>query len=86
VRRILKGRFLLGEFDSADSLPWTSLPYDIVEGPDHVQLAAEMARKSTVLLKNNKILPLKKTLTNVAVVGPNGNDKGMLLGFDWFIN
>jgi beta-glucosidase len=80
LRRSLKGRFLLGQFDNPDSIPWSSLPYDIVEGKEHVQYALEMARKSMVLLKNNKILPLKKTLKKIAVIGPNANEGQMLLG------
>jgi hypothetical protein len=40
-----------------------------------------MARKSIVLLKNNKILPLKKTINKIAVIGPNADNAGMLWGY-----
>ena len=40
-----------------------------------------MARESIVLLKNkNKLLPLKKDIKGIAVVGPQTNDIDVLLG------
>jgi beta-glucosidase len=39
-----------------------------------------MANESIVLLKNeNSILPLNKSLKKIAVVGPNADDKAVLL-------
>ncbi len=79
LRRLFKGRFELGMFDPDDMVPYASIPYSVVESPEHVAKALEMARKSMVLLKNkNNILPLSKDLKKIAVVGPNAADSTML--------
>jgi len=79
LRRLLKGRFELGMFDDPSLVPWSKLPYSLVDSKEHKQKALEMARKSIVLLKNsNRILPLSPTIRKVAVVGPNANDSTML--------
>jgi len=44
----------------------------IVNSEEHVQLSLQTARESIVLLKNeNNILPLKKDIRSIAVIGPN---------------
>jgi beta-glucosidase len=47
---------------------------DLMDGPEQRSLAANLARKSMVLLTNNGILPLAKTVKKLAVIGPNAND------------
>lgn len=79
LRRLMKGRFELGMFDPDERVPYAKIPYSVVESPEHVAKALDMARKSMVLLKNQKgILPLNKTLRKIAVVGPNAADSTML--------
>ncbi len=58
VRRLLKGRFLLGEFDDDSRVPWSNIPTSVIASEQHKQLALQMAREQMVLLKNNGILPL----------------------------
>ncbi|MEG1749538.1 MAG: xylan 1,4-beta-xylosidase [Tannerellaceae bacterium] len=78
LRRVLKGRFELGMFDSEERVPYSKIPHSVVESPKHVAQALEMARKSIVLLKNkNNTLPLSKSLKKIAIVGPNANDSTM---------
>jgi beta-glucosidase len=78
LRRLLRGRFELGMFDPDDRVPYANIPYSVVESPEHVAQALEMARKSMVLLKNkNNTLPLSKTIRKIAVIGPNANDSVM---------
>jgi beta-glucosidase len=49
--------------------------------PAHRQLALEAARKSIVLLKNERsILPLKPSVKTIAVLGPNADSLNVLLG------
>lgn len=80
LRRLLKARFMLGMFDSADKVPFTNIPYSVVDCDKHKKLALEAAHKSIVLLKNeNNILPLSKNLKSIAVIGPNANDVEVLL-------
>lgn len=79
LRRLFRGRFELGMFDPDDRVPYASIPYSVVESPEHVAQALEMARKSMVLLKNGRgVLPLSKNIKKIAVTGPNANDSTML--------
>lgn len=81
VKRLFTARFQLGMFDPKKDVPWSDLNTDVVDSKKHQQIALETARKSMVLLKNeNKLLPLKKELKRIAVIGPNANDEGVLLG------
>jgi beta-glucosidase len=81
VKRLLTARFRLGMFDPEDSVPYTRIPYSVVDSPKHRTLALEAARKSIVLLQNrSKTLPLPKNLKSIAVIGPNADDVEVLLG------
>lgn len=77
--RIFRARYQLGMMDPDSLVSWSSIPYSVVEGPEHVRLALEMAQKSMVLLKNARTLPLSKN-KRIAVIGPNANDSVMLWG------
>ena len=79
VRRLLKGRFELGEFDPDELVPWTKIPISCVASKEHKQMARQMAREQMVLLKNNGILPLSTT-QKFMVMGPNAADSTMLWG------
>lgn len=78
VERLFQTRYELGMFDTGN--PWESLSYDDVATPAHKRLSREMAARSMVLLKNNGILPLGKEIRTIAVIGPNANDRDVLLG------
>ena len=80
VRRILKGRFELGDFDPDSMVEWTKIPESVISSDQHRKLALEMAREQMVLLKNNGILPLPKTSEGLMVMGPNAADSTMLWG------
>jgi beta-glucosidase len=80
LKRLFTARFLLGSFDDKTKIAYTNIPYSVVESNKHVQLSLEAARKSIVLLKNdNNILPLKKGIKTLAVIGPNANEVDVLL-------
>jgi beta-glucosidase len=81
VKRLFTARFKLGMFDPPAQVQYTQIPYKVVDSKEHQQLALETARKSIVLLKNDKkILPLKKDAGTIAVIGPNSDKWLMLLG------
>jgi len=81
LRRLLRARFRLGMFDPPGRVPWADIPYRVNDSPEHRALALETARKSMVLLKNaGSILPLRKDLRTIAVIGPNADDTEVLLG------
>ena len=78
VARVLKLKFRLGIFDN----PFVEIKdNNAIEKPVHRKFALELARKSIVLLKNQgNLLPLKKSLKKIAVIGPNADSWRNLLG------
>jgi beta-glucosidase len=81
VKRLFYARFKLGMFDPAERVTYAQIPYSTVDSKEHQALALAAARKSIVLLKNEKrLLPLKKDIGTVAVIGPNADQWLMLLG------
>lgn len=81
VKRLFMARFKLGMFDDNSKVKYASIPYSVVNSIAHQQLALTAARKSIVLLKNqNNLLPLKKTLKSIAVIGANADDAEALWG------
>lgn len=75
VRRVLRVRLRLGEFDPLDATPWSQIPLSIIDEPEHRALALRASQQSIVLLQNQKqILPLHaKQLKRVAVIGPHAD-------------
>jgi len=77
--RIFTTRYMLGIMGEGSA--FDDIPYDVVECPEHLELAREAARKSCVLLKNDGLLPLDPgKLGTVAVIGPNANNRTALIG------
>ncbi|MHC0446924.1 glycoside hydrolase family 3 N-terminal domain-containing protein [Flavobacterium sp. 3-218] len=69
---VLRLKFLLGLFEN----PFTdkNLIKERFHTAANQAVALEAAQKSMILLKNeNNLLPLKKDLKNIAVIGPNAN-------------
>ncbi|MEH0421512.1 glycoside hydrolase family 3 C-terminal domain-containing protein [Streptomyces sp. B21-083] len=70
VRRQLRLRFRLGEFDP-DLDPYAGIGPEVIDSPEHRALALRAATESVVLLKNDGLLPLRADRTpRVAVIGP----------------
>ncbi|HVH71995.1 MAG TPA: glycoside hydrolase family 3 C-terminal domain-containing protein, partial [Candidatus Dormibacteraeota bacterium] len=81
VKHLFEARFRLGMFDPPESVPWSKLTIADNDTPADRQLALEAARKSIVLLKNERnTLPLKSSVKSIAVVGPNADSLPVLLG------
>ncbi len=81
VRRLLRTQFRLGMFDPVEQVPFSSIPYEVVDCQAHRELSLEAARQSLVLLKNEGgLLPLSPELKTIAVIGPNADDRLVLLG------
>lgn len=74
VTRLFTVRHLLGLFDPPERVPYTQIPFAVVDSPAHRALALEAARQSLVLLKNDsQFLPLDKSaIKKIAVIGPLG--------------
>jgi len=81
VKRLMEARFRMGMFDPPAMVPWSNLNMSVVDSASHRKLARRAAQESIVLLKNQaELLPLKKNLKTIAVIGPNADDKEVLLG------
>lgn len=81
LRRLLEAKFRLGMFDPPDDVPYAQIPYEVVDSAEHRAAALRAARESIVLLKNEgKLLPLSKDIASIAVIGPNADDRLVLLG------
>jgi len=78
AQRLFTTRFKLGLLEKTD---YDDISYDVVECREHRELAIEAARKSSVLLKNDSVLPLDKSkLKTIGVIGPNANSRLALKG------
>ena len=80
LRYTLSGRFELGMFDPAESLPWAKIPASAISSEKNNDLATQAARESMVLLENKGVLPLSKSIKTIAVIGPNAEDIELLNG------
>ncbi|KAA3439785.1 glycoside hydrolase family 3 N-terminal domain-containing protein [Rufibacter hautae] len=73
VSRVLRLKFDMGLFDNPYVDPTKAAKQ--VKNPEHVQLARQVAKESIVLLKNERdMLPLRKSLKRIAVIGPNADN------------
>ena len=78
LKRLLKARFELGDFDPETLVDWQQMGEDVVASAAHKQLALDMARESMTLLQNrDNVLPLSKDASKIVVMGPNANDSVM---------
>ena len=79
LKKLIMARIELGDFDNDSLVEWTRIPSSVVACKKHKQMALDMARQGTVLLKNNGLLPLDKD-AKIVVMGPNANDAEMMWG------
>jgi beta-glucosidase len=73
VRRVLALKFELGLFEH----PYADVDraVKVMHSGEHQDLALQVAREGIVLLKNERnVLPLKKDLRSIAVIGPNADN------------
>jgi len=78
VSRHLQKKFELGLFENPFVDEGRVL--EVFDTPDQRRLARQIASQSMVLLSNDGLLPLKKTIGRLAVIGPNANEWRNLLG------
>lgn len=71
----------LGILFKDPDFPYYGVPESVVASEEHVMLARQAAIKSMVLLKNkDNVLPLKKDLRNMMVVGPGASNAYAMMG------
>jgi len=81
VRRILRVKFELGLFDDPYRYCDEKREKEVVGSKANNDGVLDMAKKSIVLLKNEKnLLPLKKSGQKIALIGALANDKNSPLG------
>ena len=79
VKRVLELKFLLGLFENPYIDPEYALR--VTHTDESKKVALNAAREGIVLLRNeNKILPVKKHINRIAVIGPNADNKKNQLG------
>jgi beta-glucosidase len=78
VRRVLTTKFELGLFEQPIVEPQAVAA--VTATPAQRRLAAEIASKSLVLLRNDGILPLRQDVASIAVIGPNADEPRHLVG------
>jgi beta-glucosidase len=83
LRRNFRVRFLMGEFDPPEMVPFNAIPNSTLMSPEHNALARRAGQESVVLLKNDskRLLPLDPAkLKTVAVIGPRADE----VERDWY--
>ncbi|MDF2433511.1 MAG: beta-glucosidase [Mucilaginibacter sp.] len=81
LKRLFTIRFRLGMFDPPETVKYAQISTKVLESPEHKAQALKMARQSIVLLKNqDHLLPLRKNLKKIAVIGPNADNSQSILG------
>jgi len=79
VSRVLRVKFNMGLFEKPFVDPSEALAK--VRNAEKVNLAAQVARESLILLRNkNAVLPLNKNIKKLAVIGPNADNVYNQLG------
>ena len=77
--RLFTTRYLLGIMGEGSE--YDSIPYTVVECPEHLEKAEQAARESMVLLKNDGLLPLDTSkIKTLGVIGPNADSRRALMG------
>ncbi len=81
VRKILRVKFLLRLFDNPYAYCDVDREKNIIMSKEIQDAALKIAQESIVLLKNeNNILPLRKDIKTITIIGPLANDNKNPLG------
>ena len=81
VRRILHKKFELGLFKNPYRYSNTEREKSTLMKAEYLESARDVARKSIVLLKNEKqLLPLSKEIKKIAVIGPLADTRKEMIG------
>jgi len=81
VTRLYTTRMRLGLLGAPENKEYSSIPYGVVDCPEHNAFNLEAARRSIVLLKNDGTLPLDiNKIQTIGVIGPNADSRKALEG------
>lgn len=79
VLRVLAAKFRMGLFEHPFALPDAELE-EVFSRSGNRELSLRSARESMVLLKNDGVLPLKKEIRRIALIGPHGDNARRFFG------
>ncbi|MEW9053764.1 MAG: glycoside hydrolase family 3 N-terminal domain-containing protein [Neobacillus sp.] len=79
VRNILFPKFELGLFENPFPMPKDTIE-EAFNNCKNEEIGLEVARQSMILLKNNGVLPLKRTNQKIAVIGHHASSTRTLFG------
>ncbi|MBQ8046903.1 MAG: glycoside hydrolase family 3 C-terminal domain-containing protein [Prevotella sp.] len=77
---LMMTRLKLGILQPDDDCPYNNISEDTICCRQHRDIARRVAEESIVLLKNNDVLPLSKSLRKIFVCGPAATDTYYLMG------
>ena len=80
LNRLFAARIRMGMFDPPEASPYAGIADSKMDSPAHRALALKAARETMVLLKNDGLLPLKKIVKRILVVGPLADQVPVMLG------
>ena len=82
VTRLFTTRMKLGLLGDENKVPFSQIPYEVVDSKKMRDLNLSVAKKCLVLLKNkNQLLPLDKSrIKSIGIIGPNANNRRALIG------
>lgn len=80
VGRILRVKYSLGLFEDPYKFLDAERERRTLRSPEIVAAALDMARRSIVLLENDGTLPLRDTLSSIALIGPLADDRHEING------
>ncbi|MFS2026900.1 glycoside hydrolase family 3 C-terminal domain-containing protein [Massilia sp. CT11-137] len=78
--RLFEYRIRLGLLDANPPQAYAGIKPTDNDTPAHRAVALKTAQEAMVLLKNDGLLPLKKTPKTIAVIGPNADSEDALVG------
>lgn len=79
VLRVLEAKFRMGLFEHPFALEGEEL-HRLFSHPEDKEISLQSARESMVLLKNDGVLPIRKDVKKIALIGPHGNNARKFFG------
>ncbi len=79
VLRVLEAKFRMGLFEHPFALEGDTLRQQVVCKEDR-EVSLQSAKESLVLLKNDGVLPLKKEIKKIALIGPHADSARKFFG------
>ena len=79
VKRILTAKFRMGLFEHPFALEGESL-HSVFEDKKDREVSLQSAKESMVLLKNNDVLPIHRSVRKIALIGPHADSPRKFFG------